>query len=156
MPRSRMKLRSIRGPNWVEVRVRATITMENTRPTTVMMAAAIAVRICRAASGDPLSSQPGRTKSPANAARSSAYVAAKSTTAAATSTAGTSHRLVRSISRRQSEPRSSLPITGIALRQRTRPYGSLPEQREMPRAHYCRPGFPAHLALIVAGSAHYN
>jgi hypothetical protein len=32
------------------------MTMENTTPTRVMMAAAIAVRICRAASGDPLSS----------------------------------------------------------------------------------------------------
>ena len=109
-----MKLRSIRGPNWVDVRVRATITIENTTPTTVMMAAAIAVRICRAASGEPLSIQPGSPKSRSKAAWSSEYVAAKSTTAATTPTAGTSHKLVRSTSRRHSEPRSNLPITGRA------------------------------------------
>src|SRR5215469_4567143 len=58
VPRSRMKLRSMRGPNWVDVSVRATITIENTTPTTVMIAAAIAVRICRAASADPLIGHP--------------------------------------------------------------------------------------------------
>ena len=59
-----MKLRSMRGPNWVDVRVRATITIENTTPTTVMMAAAIAVRICRAASADPLIAHPGTRNTP--------------------------------------------------------------------------------------------
>ena len=63
-----MKVRSIRGPNWVETRVSATITMENTTPTTVMIAAAIVVRICRAASADPLITQDGRLKSPWKAA----------------------------------------------------------------------------------------
>ena len=54
-----MKLRSIRGPNWVEISVSATITIENTTPTTVMIAAAMVVRICLAASGEPLSAQDG-------------------------------------------------------------------------------------------------
>jgi hypothetical protein len=54
-----MKFRSIRGPNWVEVSVSATITIEKTTPTTVMMAAAIVVRICRAASGEPDRAQDG-------------------------------------------------------------------------------------------------
>ncbi len=64
VPRSRMKLRSIRGPNWVEASVRVTRMMEKTTPTTVMMAAAMVVRICRAASALPLITQPGRVKSP--------------------------------------------------------------------------------------------
>ena len=38
--------------------------MEKTTPTTVMMAAAMVVRICRAASALPLMTQPGRVKSP--------------------------------------------------------------------------------------------
>lgn len=59
VPRSRMKLRSMRGPNWVEARVNARIVIEKTTPTTVMMAAAIAVRTCRAASGVPPSTQVG-------------------------------------------------------------------------------------------------
>ena len=59
-----MKLRSMRGPNWVEVSVSATITIENTTPTTVMIAAATAVRICRAASADPLIAQPGIWNTP--------------------------------------------------------------------------------------------
>ena len=49
-----MKLRSIRGPNCVEASVSVTIVIENTSVTTVMTAAAIAVRICLAASGVPL------------------------------------------------------------------------------------------------------
>ena len=64
VPRSRMKFRSIRGPNWVEASVRVTRMMEKTTPTTVMMAAAIVVRICRAASALPLITQPGSVKSP--------------------------------------------------------------------------------------------
>jgi hypothetical protein len=66
-----MKLRSIRGPNCVDVSVSATITIENTTPTTVMMAAAIAVRICRAASGDPLSTHPGTRNTPSGADQAS-------------------------------------------------------------------------------------
>src|SRR5271165_1853427 len=38
VPRSRMKFRSIRGPNWVDASVRVTRMMEKTTPTTVMMA----------------------------------------------------------------------------------------------------------------------
>ena len=64
VPRSRMKFRSIRGPNWVEASVRVTRMMEKTTPTTVMMAAAIVVRTCRAASALPLMTQPGSVKSP--------------------------------------------------------------------------------------------
>ncbi len=64
VPRSRMKLRSIRGPNWVEASVSATMVIEKTRPTTVMIAAAIVVKICRAASALPLSTQAGRWNCP--------------------------------------------------------------------------------------------
>jgi len=39
VPRSRMKFRSIRGPNWVDARVRVTRMIEKTTPTTVMTAA---------------------------------------------------------------------------------------------------------------------
>ena len=45
VPRSRMKLRSIRGPNWVDASVNVTIVMEKTMPTTVITDAAIEVRI---------------------------------------------------------------------------------------------------------------
>ncbi len=58
--RSRMKLRSIRGPNWVEARVSVTIVIEKTSVTTVITAAAIAVRICLAASALPLMTKEGR------------------------------------------------------------------------------------------------
>ena len=64
VPRSRMKFRSIRGPNWVDASVSVTRMMENTTPTTVMIAAAMVVRICRAASALPLITQPGSPKSP--------------------------------------------------------------------------------------------
>ena len=93
-----MKVRSIRGPNWVETRVSATITMENTTPTTVMMAAAMVVRICRAASAEPLITQDGRPKSPWKAAWSISSVTTNRPIAASTRSAGTSHRLVRSSS----------------------------------------------------------
>ena len=55
-----MKLRSMRGPNWVEASVSVTIVIENTSVTTVITAAAIAVRICRAASALPLITNDGR------------------------------------------------------------------------------------------------
>jgi hypothetical protein len=44
----------MRGPNCVAASVRATIVIENTTPTTVISAAAIAVRICRTESAVPL------------------------------------------------------------------------------------------------------
>jgi hypothetical protein len=62
--RSRMKLRSIRGPNWVDASVSVTIVIEKTSVTTVITAAAIAVRICRAASALPLLMNDGRLRWP--------------------------------------------------------------------------------------------
>jgi hypothetical protein len=62
---TRMKLRSIRGPNCWEANVRATMVTENTTPTTVMTAAAMAPRRLRAASAEPCSNQAGSTKRPA-------------------------------------------------------------------------------------------
>ena len=59
-----MKLRSIRGPNCVDARVSVTRMIENTTPTTVMTAAAIAVRICRAPSAEPLITHAGRPNPP--------------------------------------------------------------------------------------------
>jgi hypothetical protein len=70
VPRSRMKLRSIRGPNCVEARVRARMVTEKTTPATVMMAAAIAVRIVREASAPPVFTQDGTSSSPASSLRS--------------------------------------------------------------------------------------
>jgi hypothetical protein len=67
-----MKLRSMRGPNWVEVSVSATITIENTTPITVITAVAIAVSTVLATSGEPLITQPGTRNTPSYAARSSA------------------------------------------------------------------------------------
>jgi hypothetical protein len=64
VPRSRMKLRSIRGPSWLAARVRATRITENTTPITVMMAAASAARICREASAVPLITQDGSFTEP--------------------------------------------------------------------------------------------
>ena len=65
VPRSRMKFRSIRGPNCVDARVRVTRMIENTTPTTVMTAAAIAVRICRVPSAVPLITHAGTLNPPA-------------------------------------------------------------------------------------------
>ena len=43
LPTSRTKLRIIRGPNCCEAKVRARMVMENTTPTTVRTAAAMAM-----------------------------------------------------------------------------------------------------------------
>ena len=59
-----MKLRSIRGPNWVDASVRVTRMIENTTPTTVMTAVAMAVRICWAASALPTITHEGSLNSP--------------------------------------------------------------------------------------------
>ena len=64
VPRSRMKLRNMRGPNCVDANVNATMVIENTSPTTVMTAAAIPMRIWRAASAEPLFTQLGSDTSP--------------------------------------------------------------------------------------------
>lgn len=55
-----LKLRSIRGPNWVEASVSVTIMIEKTTPTTVITAAASAVGIWRAASAVPEMTHDGR------------------------------------------------------------------------------------------------
>ncbi len=52
------------GPRMLRPSAWRTRMMEKTTPTTVMMAAEIVVRICRAASALPLMTQPGRVKSP--------------------------------------------------------------------------------------------
>ena len=101
VPRSRMKLRSIRGPSWFAASVRATRITENTTPITVMIAAASAARICREASAVPLITQDGSLTDPLYAARSSRYRPQNSRNAAPTSSVGTHHKLVRSASRRQ-------------------------------------------------------
>ena len=59
-----MKLRSMRGPNWVEASVSVTIVIENTSVTTVITAAAIVVRTCRAASAVPLITHEGKCSEP--------------------------------------------------------------------------------------------
>ena len=59
-----MKLRSMRGPNWVEASVRVTIVIEKTMPTTVITAAASAVRIWRAASELPKITHDGSVSVP--------------------------------------------------------------------------------------------
>ena len=59
-----MKLRSIRGPNCVDASVSVTIMIEKTTPTTVMTAAASAVRIWRAASAVPLTTHDGSAAPP--------------------------------------------------------------------------------------------
>ncbi len=71
-----MKLRSIRGPNWVEASVSVTMVIEKTTPITVITAAARLVRICRAASAVPKMTHDGSEIDPRYAASSSACVPA--------------------------------------------------------------------------------
>ena len=59
-----MKFRSMRGPNWVDARVKVTRMIENTTPTTVMTAALMAVSICRAPSELPLITHGGMPIAP--------------------------------------------------------------------------------------------
>ena len=54
----------MRGPNCCDARVSVTITMENTTPTTVMIAPASDDRICLAASGEPLITHDGSRSAP--------------------------------------------------------------------------------------------
>ena len=63
-PTSRTKLRIMRGPNCWDARVRARMVMENTTPTTVMTAAAMAMSTWRPASALPVWSQKGRVRCP--------------------------------------------------------------------------------------------
>ena len=94
--------------------VRATIVIEKTKPTTVITAAAIPMRIWRAASAEPLLTQLGSVISPWYAASSIRYVTTNSATANTTSMVGTSQRFVRSASRRHADGRGSHPLTGVA------------------------------------------
>ena len=57
VPDSRTKFRIMRGPNCWDARVNARIVIENTTPTTVMTAAAMAISTCRPASGFPVSNR---------------------------------------------------------------------------------------------------
>src|ERR1700730_6734367 len=111
VPRSRMKLRSIRGTNSVEASVSVTIMIEKTTPTTVITAAARAVRIWRAASEVPWITHAGTCRSPAYTARSRACVRAYSAIAAATSSTGSSQRFVLKASRRHSETKGRRSIS---------------------------------------------
>jgi hypothetical protein len=54
LPRSRMKFRSSRGPNWLEASVSAATVMENTTPATVMTEPAIVDSSARAPSAPPV------------------------------------------------------------------------------------------------------
>ncbi len=59
LPMSRTKFRIMRGPNCCDASVSARIVMEKTTPTTVMMAAAMAMRTWRSASAVPVRIQNG-------------------------------------------------------------------------------------------------
>ena len=60
LPTSRTKFRIMRGPNCCDARVSARIVMENTTPTTVMTAAAMAMSTWRSAFASPVRIQSGR------------------------------------------------------------------------------------------------
>jgi len=111
VPRSRMKFRSILGPNCVEASASVTIMIENTIPTTAITAAASVVSIWRAASAVPNTIHDGSVMLPLTAALSSARVTKYSATATTTSIIGTSQRLVRAASRRHSERNATSEIT---------------------------------------------
>src|SRR5690349_9121007 len=132
-----MKFRSIRGPNWVDARVKVTRMIEKTTPTTVMTAAAIAVRIWRAASALPLITHEGTANPPRYAARSSTSVHPNSAAAPSTSRLGTTHRLVRRTSRRQCEPSAEDHIARMKSPYRTAAENQLPTRLPgSPVVHY--------------------
>src|SRR5262249_61487363 len=84
-------------------------------PRPLNTAAAIAVRIGRAAPGPPVFTHDGSENAFASAARSSPYVTQKSAPAATTRSVGTNHRLVRNASPRHPgiwEPALRLPRRG--------------------------------------------
>src|SRR5262245_16247525 len=139
-----MKLRNIRGPNWVDASVRATMVMEKTTPVTVMTAAAIAVRIWRAASALPELTHDGIVMAPLYAARSSAYVHQNRTTAATTSNVGTTHKVVRNASRRQlARSRYRLTTTRPSIPSRQHPDRSPRLLANTPNVPTRLPGDPA-------------
>gem|GEM_PF-5337807 len=53
LPVSSMKLRTRRGPNWLEVRLNTTMVRENTTPATVIMDPAMVESTARAPAGLP-------------------------------------------------------------------------------------------------------
>src|SRR5277367_1647775 len=130
-----MNVRNIRGPNCCEASVSVTIMTEKTTPTTVMRAPASAARISLAASGEPLITQEGRLSWRWKAAWSTLSVSTNRSTAATLSTAGISHRFVRSVSLRQSDstpnrlkPTPNLPRLALVVTLPTRLPGA-PELR---------------------------
>ena len=64
LPTSRTKLRIMRGPNCWEASVSARIVIENTTPTTVMTAAAMAMSTCLPASALTVRIQNGSERCP--------------------------------------------------------------------------------------------
>src|SRR5208283_3041275 len=95
LPMSRTKFRIMRGPNCCEASVRARIVMENTTPTTVMTAAAMAIRTCRSASAFPVRIHVGSFRWWWKAARSIWKVMTNRITDTTISTLGTTHNVVR-------------------------------------------------------------
>ena len=100
VPISRMKLRNMRGPNCWDASWSTRMVIEKTTPATVMTAAAIAMRICRAASGLPLVTNAGSGKAWLAARRSRPYVMPNSAAIRTTIALGTIHSVVRIASRR--------------------------------------------------------
>ena len=64
LPRSRTKFRIMRGPNCCDARVSARIVIENTTPTTVITAAAMAMSTWRPASALPVRIHDGSVEVP--------------------------------------------------------------------------------------------
>src|ERR1700733_8149449 len=101
LPMSRTKFRSMRGPNCCDANVSARMVMENTTPTTVITAAAMAIRTWRSASEFPVRIQRGSIRCLWKAARSIWNVTRNSSTEATIKRLGTTHKVVRSSSQRQ-------------------------------------------------------
>ncbi len=101
LPMSRTKFRIIRGPNCCEARVSARMVMENTTPTTVMTAAAMAMSTCRSASALPVRIHDGRVRWWWYAARSIENVTTKSRIDTTIRRLGTTQNVVRYSSQRQ-------------------------------------------------------
>ncbi len=99
LPRSRMKLRSRRGPNCDEASVSATMVMENTTPATVIIEPAIVDSSERAPSGPPAYPQSSVRCTSLATTRSRLNSAKAKTKAPTTITAGKNQKLVRSTSR---------------------------------------------------------
>src|ERR1700733_2461835 len=101
LPKSRTKLRIIRGPNCCEARVKARMVMEKTTPITVMTAAAIAMSTCLSASALPVLIHTGSVRWWWKAATSISKVTTNSSTETTTRMLGTTQSVVRSSSQRQ-------------------------------------------------------